>query len=202
LRPKADAANLTGNLAYGEDRHRLEFHYEVIRLWQEPVEIYLQAGMAALPLATLCKLPTDKPLPEALSDVVREINGRFRREATDAEAARLMTAAYILTGLRVKKGELAAIYKGIGLMQESTAFDEAIEEGLAQGLAQGLARGLARGIVQGQVQTLLRQGRKRFGPPDAAAEAELTSIKDLDRLERLADAVLTATSWKELLATP
>jgi hypothetical protein len=99
---------------------------------------------------------------------------------------RLMTAAYILTGLRVSKGDLSSIYKGVGLMKESTAFDEAIEEG----------------SISTSHRLLLRQGRKRFGPPDGAAEAELRAIKDIERLERMADAILTAKSWRELLATP
>ncbi len=74
-------------------------------------------------------------------------------------------------------------------MQESTAFDEAIEEGES------------RGEIKNSHKLLLRLGRKRFGPPDSATETELTAIKDLERLERLADAILTAKSWTELLAT-
>jgi hypothetical protein len=186
LRTKADGPNLTGKLTYGTSGFRVEFEYRVIRLWQEPVESYLKAGVAALPLATLCQMPSDMPLPEALRDVVREIDRRLGKEASHAEAVRLMTTAYILTGLRVAKGDLVSIYKGIGLMQESTAFDEAIEEG----------------SISTSHRLLLRQGRKRFGPPDAATESALTAIKDLERLERLADAILTATSWQELLATP
>ena len=105
-----------------------------------------------------------------------------------------MTAAYILTGFRIKKkGDLASIYRGIGLMQESTAYDEILEEGISQGIIQG--------ITQGQGWTLLRLGRKRFGPADAFIEAELAAIKDLDCLERLVDAILTAESWPELRAT-
>ena len=68
-------------------------------------------------------------------------------------------------------------------MQESTAFDEAMEEGEI------------RGQIKSSHRLLTRLGRSRFGPPDAAAESALTAIQDLDRLERLADAVLTATSW-------
>lgn len=37
LRQKADATNLTGSLTYGEGRGRIEFGYEVVRLWQKPV---------------------------------------------------------------------------------------------------------------------------------------------------------------------
>ena len=36
LRPKADSSNLSGSLTYGHDRYRVEFGYEVIRLWQQP----------------------------------------------------------------------------------------------------------------------------------------------------------------------
>jgi predicted transposase YdaD len=194
LRPKADGPNLSGNLSYGEPGGRVEFEYEVVRLWRQPAEVYLRAGLAALPLATLCAMPEDKPLVDALKDVVREIDGRLASEATHADAVRLMVAAYILTGLRVPKNELSAIYRGVGLMQESTAFDEIVEE--------SERRGELRGEIKRSHRLLLRLGRNRFGSPDAAAEAQLTSIDDLDRLDRLADAIFTAASWQELLATP
>jgi hypothetical protein len=135
LRPKADMGNLTGKLAYGRPGWRVEFEYEVIRLWQQPVDVFLQAGVAALPLATLCAMPQDKPLTEGLRDVVREIGRRLANEATHAEAVRLMTAAYIVTGLRVKKNDLSTIYRGVGLMQESTAYDEMRANGAANGAA-------------------------------------------------------------------
>jgi hypothetical protein len=48
---------------------------------------------------------------------------------------------------------------------------------------------------------LLRQGKRRLGPPDEATIAVLKSIKDLERLDRLVDAIIDATSWQELLAT-
>ena len=133
LRPKADAANLIGKLAYGEPGYCVQFEYEVIRLWKQPVEMYLQAGLAALPLATLCQMPADKPLAEALRDVVREIERRVGHEANHAAAMRLMTAAYILTGLHVEKGNLSSIFRGVGIMNESTAFDEVMEEGERRG---------------------------------------------------------------------
>lgn len=96
-----------------------------------------------------------------------------------------MTAAVILTGLCVKKSDLASIYQGVGLMQESTAFDEYVESELRSHIA-----------------ILLRQGRNKFGPPRATTAAELSEITDLDRLGRMVDAILTVTSWDELLATP
>ena len=70
-------------------------------------------------------------------------------------------------------------------MTESTAYDEAVEEG----------------AIAISHRMLLRLARKQFGTPDSATEDALKSIRDLDRLERLADAILTAKSWSELLAT-
>lgn len=49
---------------------------------------------------------------------------------------------------------------------------------------------------------ILRQGQKRFGPPDEAVATAMRAIDDLERLERLSDRLLDVTSWSELLATP
>jgi hypothetical protein len=124
-------------------------------------------------------------LAETLRDVVREIDRRLTQEADHAQAVRLMTAAFILTGLRVPRETLAGIYEGVRTMHESTAFDMMVEEGE---------------IRYGQ-RLLLRLGQKRFGPPDPATEAALTSIKDVNRLERMAEALLSVNSWQELLST-
>jgi hypothetical protein len=59
-----------------------------------------------------------------------------------------------------------------------------------------------KGRIEEGHRLLLRQGRQRLGPADAATEAALRAIQDLDRLDRLADAILTTPSWQELLRTP
>ncbi len=190
LRKKADATNLSGKLTYGRDECRVEFGYRVIRLWQEPVESYLRSGLAALPLATLCELPAGTPIPAALREVVREIERRLHHEADEAQAARLRTATIILTQLRVRKSDLKAIYEGVERMQEElTAYDEDLE----------LER---QAELRRSHRLLLRLAKEQFGEADAAIEAELEAITDLDHLERLAVAVLKCNSWKEMLATP
>jgi len=190
LRPKADAPDLTGKLAYVCGGKRVEFHYDLVRMWKETVEPFLYGGLGLLPLATLCRMPEDRPLPEALRQVVREIDRRLLQETDHAQAVRLMTAAFILTGLRVQKEDLASIYDGVRVMHESTAYDMILDEGRLEG------------DLRTSHRLLLRQGRKRFGPADSETELALTSIKDLERLERMAEAVLTVNSWQELLSTP
>jgi hypothetical protein len=103
-----------------------------------------------------------------------------------ANIRRRMTAAFVLTGLRVQREDLASIYDGVRVMHESTAYDMILDEGR----------------VEGEIRPLLRQGRKRFGPPDPPTESALKATKDLERLERMGEAVLTVNSWQELLATP
>ncbi len=170
-------------------------------MWQRPVEPFLGGGVGLLPLATLCQVPEGEPLPEALRKIVREIDRRLAQEVEHAQAVRLMTAAFILTGMRVAKEDLASIYNGVRIMHESTAYDMAIEEGLEKGLVKGREEGRLEGKIHQSQLLLLKLGNKRFGPPDSAAESALTAIQDLDRLERLAEAVLTVSSWPELLAT-
>jgi hypothetical protein len=66
LRPKAAAPGLNGRLSYTCGGKRVRFEYDVVRLWREPVEPFLQGGLGLLPLAPLCKMPAGKPLAEAL----------------------------------------------------------------------------------------------------------------------------------------
>ena len=101
-----------------------------------------------------------------------------------------MAAAFVLTGLRVPRESLADIYRGVRLMEDSSAFELILDKGRQQGQIQQAHR------------TLLRQGRNRFGSPDVATEAALKAITDLDRLDRLSEAMLTVNSWQDLLGTP
>lgn len=187
LRDKADAANLTGNFAYAIGDEGVEFRYKVIRLWELPSDKLLHGGLGTMPLSLLCEMTDNKkPSLEAMKDAVRVIDARLQAEAEPAQAVKLMTATYVLAGLRVDLDELKEIFAGVITMPASTAFDAMIE----------------RGEIKNSHRLLLRLGRTRFGEPDAATEAALIAITDLDRLERLADAILTACSWNELLATP
>src|SRR5262249_42052555 len=59
LRLAADQRQLTGKLRYiGRPRKgKMDFSYEVIRLWKQPVRRFLTGGLGTLPLAALCRLP-------------------------------------------------------------------------------------------------------------------------------------------------
>ena len=73
------------------------------------------------------------------------------------------------------------------LMEDSTTYQEILE------------KGVSRGLSQGQHHLLLRQGTKRFGSPSPETVATLQRITDAAQLEQLAERILDATGWDDLL---
>lgn len=199
LRPKADTRNLNGKLVYGEGKNRVKFPYDVVRMWQQPIQPFLEGGLGLLPLAPLCQLP--KPLSAALRQVVRVIDRRLAKESDHAQAVRLMTAAFILTGMRVAKEDLASIYSGVRIMQESTAYDMILEEGLEKGMEKGLEEGLEKGRLEEARRILCLLGEEQFNTPaEPKVQAKIAAIQSLAELEQLTRKVAKAKTWEELLA--
>jgi predicted transposase YdaD len=194
------AATLNGTLTYAArpGRGRLEFAFEVVRLWQMPVERLLSGGLGMLPLAVLGRMPPGQTAEEALPQVIARLVERVQVEAQGEEGPILLTAAYVLTGLRVSRDRLRELFQGVRKMRESTAYQTILEEGRAEGLSQGEAKGRTEEARK----LLLKLGRKRLGEPDATVEAAVKAIQDLDRLELLAERVMEVKNWQDLLATP
>jgi predicted transposase YdaD len=184
----ADEPGLTGKIRYEGKKRRgkLTFTFEVVRLWKIPVRRILRGGLGALPLAPLCRLPEGVDVQQALPGVIKQVAERLQQEATPEDAAKLITATYVLTGLRISREEADELFRGVKAMRESTTYQAILDEGRIEAL---------HGI-------LLRQGRLRFGPPSEAVTAAVTGIRDVDRLGRMADLLLTASGWQEVLDTP
>jgi len=196
LRPRADRGDLTGRVRYEvrSGRGALDFTFEVVRIWERPVESLLEGGLGTLPLAPLGRLPEGVAPEQGLAAVVARMAERVTVEAPPPVAAHLLTAAFVLTGLRVPTAEALQLFQGVRAMRDSSTYQYILDEGRAEGLADGERRE-ARKIV-------LRQGRLLFGAPTAADEAALQAITDLERLERISEHVLSAAGWQDLLAVP
>jgi len=192
LRPEADAPTLTGRFRYQAlpRRGAVDFRYEVVRLWERPARRLLAGGPGTLPLAVLGRLPEGRTVEEGLAGVVAGIDRRLRRQADPAEARRLLTSAFILSGLRVPREFSKRLFRGVTAMRESDTYMAIIEEGQEQGEVRAIRR------------VLLRQGRKRFNEPDAATKATLETITDVARLERMCVRLLEVSTWQDLLVTP
>lgn len=191
LRPRAAASDQTGRFVapgiVGDTIHT--FSYTVVRVWEESVDSFLAAGPAFLPLALL----TD----EANANFASAFE-RFRARLSRPDIPGIMLKdvagyAYTMCGLRYTRDQIRSFFMAIRtILQDSDTVQELLEEGEAKGLEQAKTR--ARAV-------LVKQGRKRFGGSDAAAEAAVNAIDDLDRLDRMADALLDVTTWAELVAT-
>jgi len=187
LRPAADDATLTGELRYQAwpRRGRMLFKYEVVRLWQKPVRRFLAGHIGTLPLAPLCRLPENVPMEEALAGVIRRMDERLQREAPPPQAALLLNAAYILTGLRLPRERATRLFQGVRAMRESSTYQAILNEGWVESLQQ----------------TLLRLGQQKFGSPTDEIITAIMAITDRERLEQMRDRLLIASGWEELLAT-
>src|SRR5438128_1632685 len=129
----------------------MDFRYDVIQLWQQPVEDLLRSPLSLLPLATLGRLPAKAKATEELTAVVHRIITRLEGEVDSARFRRLTTAAFVLTGMKVAPDIAQSMFLGAQDMQDSSTYQFILDEGRKEGRIQGVQR------------TLLRQGRKQFG---------------------------------------
>lgn len=187
LRRSADATELNGVVQKefrGEPPY-LVFRYQVVRVWNLPVETILNGGLGILPLAPLSAV-TESDLPS----VIATMQSRIAAEATPDEGGTLWTAADVLMGLRYPQALVAQLLGGVHSMKESVTYQAIVEEGKVLGK------------VQARQEDLLRLGHRRFGAPTQFAETTLRNEIDLGRLDHLVDRLLDASSWEELLAVP
>ncbi|MGO8750078.1 MAG: hypothetical protein ACLQNE_29380 [Thermoguttaceae bacterium] len=187
LRKAADWPELTGTFQRGfrGEPPYLTFRYEVVRVWELPLETILSGGLGILPLAPLSAV-AEAELP----GVIRRMDERIRAEATPDEAGTLWTAADVLMGLRYPRQLVAQLLQGVHGMKESVTYQAIIEEGEV------------KGMLRARQDDLLQLGRRRFGPAVTEIETALRGIADRDRLARMIGALLDVSSWEELLATP
>lgn len=196
LRPRADRGDLTGTLSYAArpGRGRLEFAFEVMRLWQVPVERLLASGLGTLPLAVLGQMPAGRTVDEALPQVIARLVERIETEALPEQGPILLTACFVLMGLRLSHQRAIELFQGVRKMRDSTTYQAILDEGRIEGEAKGRTEEARK--------LLLRLGRKHLGEPEAPVEAAVLAITDLEHLELLAERVWEVSNWQELLATP
>jgi hypothetical protein len=108
------------------------------------------------------------------------------REAPPEQVPKLLTEAYLLTGLRVQPDAAKTIFRGVPAMQESTTYLAILDEG------QEKARR----------DDILMVGEERLGPPEESVKVRLSAISDLEHLSRMLRRAAKAASWQEILDTP
>jgi hypothetical protein len=188
LRPEAAHSNLNGAIRYAPrpDRGSMAFSYEIVRLWHRPAAELLAADPGVIPLAILGRLPQDLSLEDGLTAIAQRIVEQLTQRAPPERATKLLTDAFLLTGLRVRRDVAARIFRGVRAMQESDTYLAIIDEGQ----------------VKATRKNILVFGEERFGPPEESVKARLDTIADLDRLERMVRRAAKAAGWQDILDTP
>lgn len=132
LRETASEWVYQNTLELSQLRHR----YEVIRLWEQPAEQFLEAP-GLFPLASLSR--TNNPLTTlgTVSEKIAEIANRRMK-------ANIAASTALLAGLRLNKEEIQRLLRS-EMIQESVIYQEIWETALDRGLQEGRQRGLQEG---------------------------------------------------------
>ena len=188
LRPQAAHSNLNGAVSYAArpERGSMNFGYEIVPLWERRAEGLVAGALGTTPLAMLGALPEGVPTLDGLTAVAQRLIERLEREAPPELARKLLTAAFVLTGLRIRREMARQVFRGVRAMRDSDTYMMILEEGEE---------------IRAK-KDILFLGEERFGVADAAITARLESITDLARLDRIFKRSLRAANWQELLDTP
>ncbi len=197
LRPAADGPELIGTFETTFPGHgrNLWFCYDVVRVWREPPERLLKAGLPVLPLA-----PVSNVTSEQLPEVLKAVAERLRDEAGPELKTTLWSATLILMGLDHPKEDVYRLTKeittmvlGIRGLEASSIYQDIFSKGEAKGRAEA-------GVEEDRT-LLLGLGRDKFGPPDEQVEARIAAIADQARLHQLLHAILRVSTWEELMGS-
>ena len=191
LSPRAAHRNINGVYERGlsGEPAYLRFTYQVVRVWELPVERLLAGGVGTLSLAPISAV-TEADLPR----VIERMKERFARLQSRSDIGKMWTATYVLMGLRYQQPLLSGLLRGVMDMEESVTYQEIV--------AKGVAKGRREGELSFGRNTLLLQGEQRFGRPTKKIREAIAAINDTDQLQRLLVRQFEVSTWEELLGVP
>ncbi|MBD2655233.1 MULTISPECIES: Rpn family recombination-promoting nuclease/putative transposase [Synechocystis] len=111
----------------------LRHEFTVIRLWEQPVDIFLQ-NPGLMPLAALSQTPD--PI-----QTLRDIAQRIDCIAECRQQRNLTAATEIISGLALDKQVIQRLLRS-DIMKESVIYQAILEEGKLEGKVEGLQEGL------------------------------------------------------------
>ena len=80
-------------------------------------------------------------------------------------------------------------------MKESVTYQAILREGRGEGIAEGKAEG----SLQEAKAMLVRLGQKKLGEPDAASQASIEAMDNVQQIELLAESLFDVATWQQLL---
>ena len=110
---------------------RLRHEFEIIRLWEQPVESFLeQPGL--FPFAVLAQTQS----PET---TLRQVAQKIDEIPQQRTQAQISASTYVLAGLTLKQEFIQTILRR-DIMRESVTYQAILQEGRQEGLQEGLKR--------------------------------------------------------------
>jgi predicted transposase YdaD len=154
--------------------------FEVIRLWEQPTELFL-AAPGLLPFAVLSQTTEQV-------EVLRQVAERVESILEPQSQRNVAAASAILAGLLLEKEVIYRVLRR-DIMRESVIYQE-IE-------AEAEARGEAKGKFEEGLNLVLRQLNHRFSPIAPETEIQIRSLS-LPVLEELGEALLDFSKRSDL----
>ena len=187
LRKEADDPSITGVYERLKQNGTINhlFHYKVIRVWELPVEYFLNGGIGTLPLAPLSNVS-----PEDLPFVMMQIEERIKKELPQDEIEEFWTDVYLLLGLKYENEKAISLMKGVVGMEASSTYKAIVERGILIGETRGIQLE-ARNVV-------LNMGKAIFGEPSQETIKKIESVPTIEELHKLQmRLILGLNTWEE-----
>lgn len=184
---RGDRATFPDRLLVRAGSMETELRFTAIRLWEHTERIRSGELPELAPLLLLCEAP---PSIEIVAEEVTLIHASGLSQATQTE---LLGLAFLVATRHFTRELLQPIFEEDWSMVQGLDIIEDMMRDSGK-IAEWEARVLR--------ETLIRQGRKRFGEPDATVVQALEAITSVEALQQLAERLLEVESWQELLASP
>jgi predicted transposase/invertase (TIGR01784 family) len=163
-------------------------NFRVIRLWEEPVEVFLNTP-GLLPYAVLSRA-TDK---EA---VLTQVLGELEQISDRTEQSNLAAANSILAGLELNEQVIRRLMRS-PVMRESTMYQSILREGRTEGRAEGLEQGLEQGRTVGERTLVLKLLTRKLGNLSPTLQTKITALS-LESVEALGEAMFDFNRIEDL----
>jgi predicted transposase/invertase (TIGR01784 family) len=158
----------------------LQHEFEAIRLWEQPVDLFLQAP-GLLPFAILAN--SQKRL-----EVLRQVASQAEQIEEANVRQDVMAAAAVLAGLVLDTSSIRQILRSEA-MRESVIYQDILQE--------GEQRGELRGLRQGEFTLVLKQLKRKFGNIPTKLQKIVQSLS-IAQLEDLGEALLDFATLEDL----
>jgi len=182
MRPDANSSAMTGDFPQDNPLGlNWGFPFTVFRVWEKPVETFLNGPLGLVPFAPLADVKTDD-----LPMILTAVKARIDRDASRSDGEFLRETTFQLLALRYDK---VFIHK----MREFMTKLDLSQNSWVQAIRQ-------EGAVEEAREGILALGEEKFGSIPDSIRSSLERIDDLGRLHLVRKRLIRAKSWQELLS--